>query len=354
MGIDERLFNIVVRIKGVKEGTGFYIDENTLITAYHVVENEAIQGDKIKIINDILGEDESLGKVIDFDKQLDIAIIKVDNNRILKEIPLLVKDIYESEEWRSYTCLDPYEGSKNSYEKEMVKGKIYQNEEFRKQVYNIHLGGEYLSKAGMYGGFGGCSGTPLIIGKNIVGMIIKEELSERDTPLKSASFVKFEEFFKKNNIIYEKKKSNIKDIFKAISSDDVITQFNELPQINLLFDEYKNNTSIVMPTKISSRKGFVNDIVGKFCDVDLLNIYGFVYSGKTILSGLIARRINKYMLYIDLKDIQSNHLIEYINNIFKDTLIENNYYNESEIIIEQICRLINNHGILILDNFNIR
>lgn len=354
MEFDEILFNIVVRIKGIEEGTGFYIDENRLITAYHVVKKDAIAGNKVKIINDVLGDEELLGEVSDFESQLDIAIIKVDSSNDMKKIPILIKDIYEGEEWRSYTCFSPYDGSKNSYEKEMIKGKVYQNEKFREQVYDIHLGGEYLSKAGMYCGFGGCSGTPLIIDKTIVGIVIKEEQSERDAPLKVASFVKFEEFFKKNKIIYDKKKRNMLDIFKLMSSDNAIIQADKLPQINLLFDEYNNNVSIEIPQKISSRKEFVNDIVSKFCDKDLLNIYGFVYSGKTILSALIAHKINRYMLYIDLKDVQSNHLIEYINNIFRDKLIESNCYSESELIIEQICKLINKHGILILDNFNIK
>ena len=97
--LDEILSNMVVRIETEKErGTGFYISENLILTAYHVVEDcdieEKIKEDlfsqeikeeqfKIDIIDTESGNSINKAFVLDKNEELDIALLKIrTKNRI--------------------------------------------------------------------------------------------------------------------------------------------------------------------------------------------------------------------------------------------------------------------------------
>lgn len=354
--IDEILSQIVVRIEGEELGTGFYIDENLILTADHVIRKDRTKGKNINIIGDTKGLDVTPASVLDYDEALDIALLKV-NKTVNVKLPLSIINIKEGEKWRTYTCFQPLDGTGNDFEKDMIKGEVYQVEPFNNSGYDIHLSGVCLKGEPFYGGYAGCSGSPIIIDGSIVGVVVKEEQSQRDTPLKAISFSKIKDFFIRNKIdLYEIKEENTLDIsfgtiFQKVVSKDRAEEYNMLPSINLLYDQYNNTSCIVIPKNIAMRSRLVEEIIREFHDYDILNVYGLVSSGKSVLAGLIVNKMNKYQLYVDLAGVNVNSIDKFINDIMKGILESKNMYNTNELIIEQICKVININGVMILDNF---
>lgn len=354
--IDEILFKVVVRIEGEAVGTGFYIDENLILTAGHVISQDRTKGKNINIIWDTKGLDVTPASVLDYDKDLDVALLKV-NRTVKVKLPLSISNIKEGQEWRTYTCFHSLDGTGNDFEKDMIKGEVYQVESFNNLGYDVHLSGIYLKGEPFYGGYEGCSGSPIIINGNIVGVIVKEEQSQRSTPLKATSFSKIKDFLKRNNITFTEIKEerridiSFETIFQKVVSKDIAEEYNLMPSINLLYDQYNNTSCIVVPKNIAMRSRVIEEIIKEFDDNDILNIYGLVSSGKSVLSGLIVNKMNKYQLYVDLAGVNVNGIDKFINDVMKGILESKNVYNSDELIIEQICKIININGVMILDNF---
>lgn len=353
--IDEILFQIVARIDGEEAGTGFYIDENLILTADHVIRKDRTKGKNINIIGDTKGVDVMQASILDYDEALDIALLKV-SKTVKAKLPLSIININEGDKWRTYTCFQPLDGTGNEFEKDMIKGEVYQVEPFNTLGYDIHLSGVYLKGEPFYGGYAGCSGSPIIINGRIVGLVVKEEQSQRDTPLKAISFSRIKGFFIRNNVTFnEIKEENRLDIsfetiFRKVVPKDIEEEYNMLPSINLLYDQYNNTSCIVIPHNIAMRSRLVEEIIKEFHDNDILNIYGLVSSGKSVLAGLIVSKMNKYQLYVDLTSININSIDKFINDVMKGILESKNMYNANEPIIEQICKIININGVMILDN----
>lgn len=354
--IDEILSQIVVRIDGEEVGSGFYIGENLVLTADHVIRETRNKGKSVDIIGDTKGEDVTSASVLDYDETLDIALLKV-NKTVKVKLPLGIIKIKEGDKWRTYTCLQPLDGTGNDFEKDMIKGEVYQVESFNNNGYDIHLSGVYLKGEPFYGGYLGCSGSPITINDSIVGVIVKEEQSQRDTPLKAISFSRIKDFFIRNNVTFNEMKEENKldisfeSIFQKVVSKDIAEEYNRLPSINLLYDQYNNSSYIVIPKNIAMRSKLVEEIIREFHDNDILNIYGLVSSGKSVLAGLIVSKMNKYQLYIDLTGVNVSGIDRVINDVMKGILESKKIYNVNELIIEQICKLININGVIILDNF---
>ncbi len=340
MGIDEILLNIVVRIKGEKKGTGFYINENTIVTAHHVIESEEKQGKDIEILHDCEGKDILYGSISEFDKELDIAIVKIEGRRNIAFIPLIAADIQEDSKWRSYTCFDPYDDSKNVFEKELIKGEIFQNEKFRERLYDIHLGGQHLSHAQNYGDFSGCSGSPLVINSKIAGIITKEERSMKDAPLKVVSCIKLKEFFIKNNINIQNE--NIKTSSK----------YNNKILISNISEKYYRNKNF------EGRKEILNDIRTSFNQGDSTVITQVIVGlggiGKTQIANEYAYQFgNEYQIIWWINSETPELLANEYSNLAKklDYIDEN--LNQDTLIRLTKERLENNsQWLLIFDNAN--
>ncbi|WP_303223835.1 serine protease [Intestinibacter bartlettii] len=254
--LDKILSNMVVRIETEKErGTGFYISEDLILTAYHVVEDcdieEKIKEDlfsqeikeeqfKIDIIDTESGN--SINKAFIFDKneELDIALLKIRTKKEnIKILPFKLNKIKEYDKWRAYGCFEPLIGTNNSFEKKMMKGEIYQTECFKKNKYDLNLESKYLKEEPCHGGYDGLSGSPIVINGKISGVIVQEEQSEIDSPLKAVSTYKIKHFLQKNKI-------DLKTIGKEFLLDLSFTQEeieildnNTIHRINELNTQYK-------------------------------------------------------------------------------------------------------------------
>lgn len=232
--LDEILSNMVVRIETTDNiGTGFYISKNLILTAYHVVKDIKENQYTIDIIDGIKGNIIDQAFILDKNEQVDIAILKTKGNNENREIlPFRAKKIQEDEEWRTYTWVEYLNKSDYILKKEMMKGNIYQVEEFRKDPYDVHLSSNYL-KENFGDDYEGWSGSPILIDGKIAGVIIKEEESQRNAPLKVVSIFKIKQFLKHNGIdikIEEEKFTQEEiDIFNKVT----------IPRINELNRQYK-------------------------------------------------------------------------------------------------------------------
>ncbi|KAI3349497.1 S1 family peptidase [Clostridium botulinum] len=149
--IDKILSQIVVRIDGEEVGSGFYIDENLILTAEHVIRKDRNKGKNVNIICDAKGQDVTSASILDYDEALDIALLKI-NKTVKGKLPLGIVNIKEGDRWRTYTCFQPLDGTGNDFEKDMIKGEVYQVEPFNNNGYDIHLSGVYLKGEPFYGG----------------------------------------------------------------------------------------------------------------------------------------------------------------------------------------------------------
>ncbi len=131
---DSELSNVVVRIRcGGDLGTAFYIKKDILLTAFHVVKK--YKEEKIEIINDVLLNDVQEGKIVSMDKENDVVLLKIHKPKNISSfLSLNSYLIPENAEWRSYTCFEGFQGTGNIFEKELIRGKVYQNEDFAKKI----------------------------------------------------------------------------------------------------------------------------------------------------------------------------------------------------------------------------
>ena len=70
---DSRFNSVVVVETGTGQGTGFYVSDDVLLTAYHVVENHSLV--KLRLFDG----SETSGRVIAHDLRLDLALIKTNH-----------------------------------------------------------------------------------------------------------------------------------------------------------------------------------------------------------------------------------------------------------------------------------
>lgn len=325
MDIDDKLRDLVVRIDCDGDlGTAFLINRNMLLTAYHVIKKYKEPNVKIKIFFNTLGTKSKEATVIDCDEENDVAILKLNIFVNISEfLNINSLKISEDMKWRSYTCFETFQGTGNLFEKELIKGKIYQNEEAQNKKYDIHLDGEYLDQ-NWNCGFEGCSGSPLVINGFIVGIIVKEENSPRKSPLKAISIYKIEDYLNKHNINIKKISIiNYKKKFEEISHDNKLLKNIKPYTINktekeikkvyenlnqheiILLDSYRNFGKTEVLYKIALNSEFK----------DMFDNIVFMKRGiKNVLEALQSEMIEwqTYLILIDDVDLCKDEFLELI------------------------------------------
>lgn len=196
--------------------------------------------------------------------------------------------------------------------------------------YDIHLGGEYLKKD-WNGGFEGCSGSPLVINGYISGIVVKEENSPRDSPLKAISITTIKLFLEKNFI-------------------DVI----EAPIIQTEKSELKKYCYVPIATaeKFYYRDTKLDEINDIFKRQSIAVIRGMSGVGKTQLA---IQYINKYrsqynLIFFVRADKKVNIVNDYII-LAKCIEIYNDEQKTTDIIFNVINWLYNNNNwLIVFDN----
>lgn len=334
---DEILWKIVVRICGAKTGTGFYIDKNRILTAYHIIDKNLNK--YIEIMKDEEGHKVLKGKVLDYSENFDLALLEVEEE--IKDIlPINIIKIEENQEWRSYTCVDAMDDDdKNIFDKCLIKGEVYQNSGFNKnQVYDIHLDGKYLESSPYNGDYKGCSGSPLVIGGKLTGVIIKEEISNRKSPLKVISFDKSRKFLEKNNIESFVLGRNPKlDLSWYKDSID-----NSIKNLGYRYNE-NLNVEVEISSKIekislnSNYSGIFDELKNDICEINII----FNHSNELIKTKeWVIKRIEdiKELLIenieLDFSDLINNisELVDSAENIMENKNLKYNITDDYSIL----------------------
>ncbi|WP_025029017.1 Hachiman antiphage defense system protein HamA [Caldalkalibacillus mannanilyticus] len=184
------------------QGTAFFIDESHAITAKHCVDNKIMNNvDIILYFIGDRGEAETRGaEVVDFDGELDIALLKLDDpvTHVNKWIQVCSDEVLQVHNWETVGYPEYWneieEGTKHCY----IKGNVHYIDNFEKKtVYDVHLSSELIKEDWAYT-LGGLSGSPLIISGKIYGLIVREENSAIKSQLKAVSFNKCEAFLLRN------------------------------------------------------------------------------------------------------------------------------------------------------------
>ncbi|WP_336761234.1 Hachiman antiphage defense system protein HamA [Paenibacillus sp. USHLN196] len=186
---------------GVK-GTAFFIDEDHAITAKHCVEKNLSSGEDIILFfyDEFRTSRSTHAKIVDFDDNLDIALLKLHNpvSHIQDWIEVCNDLVAQGDNWETVGYPEDWneaeEGTGHCY----INGDIHYIDNFEgKTLYDIHLHSELIKEDWPYS-LGGLSGSPLIVNGKITGFITREENSVIKSQLKAVSFSKAESFLVKN------------------------------------------------------------------------------------------------------------------------------------------------------------
>lgn len=148
--------SVVSIIQGLSWGTGFFVAENYILTAYHVVD----EGGQLHVSSDRGG---TYYDVVAFDKKLDLALIKTDEYMVGSPLELAISVTAGQD---AYTI-----GFPEKLDKMVVRGlvsHVYDDHKMRGTIFDIHA-------------YEGSSGSPILNSKGeVIGMVKglhKEETS---------------------------------------------------------------------------------------------------------------------------------------------------------------------------------
>ncbi len=205
-----------------EQGTGFFIAQSLIITAFHVVAAPA----QIKI--KLFDNKEVLGELISHDENLDIAIVKIEKQ--CEYLPLQARTIRFNENWETNGF--PYFGQANDLRLVGNVNQIQINDRS-----DIILNSEDIESDFDYSGF---SGAPVILSDKVGGVILQQE----DDKLLAISISKIKEYLMANNI----------EVEEEINLLDIPQEFEE--DIKSSTPNYENHDSIDKTIQ-SSNKWFL-------------------------------------------------------------------------------------------------
>lgn len=169
-----------------------------------------------------------------------------------------------------------------------------------------------------------------------------------------------------NNInLLDKEIKDVSYLIKEVNNKVNIINKTYGTELNFKKEKINKNKVPNILERISKRKEKVEELIDRFSINNWISIYGGISTGKTQLSLLIVRKINKKIIWIKLKEIpEENHLQEIKEKIIKQILnkkrkIKNKKINNTIIVIEdlkkidpksEICELLIEIGKLCIEN----
>lgn len=184
----------VCKIKcGTESGSGWLIKKNIVLTAYHCVVNAINDGKPIELEFNFSGSSEGFfAEIIDYDEDLDIALLSLEKVVEYEPIPFSDALPMESKEFYSYGWpVDKLEfGHK-------LTGSILQILNTLKLGNDIEIN---IDPANSLDDYSGHSGAPLICDGMCIG-VIRYSI---ETTIGAISIFRIREFLIKNNILVEK------------------------------------------------------------------------------------------------------------------------------------------------------
>lgn len=210
-----------------EQGTGFFITKNLIMTAYHIVLDEAIIDNDIQIIL----SDNSIQKckVISIDEENDICLLscQFENQSFL---PLYQTPIRINENWESYGF--PYQGEQEGLR---IFGTI--NQLIDNEKYDFTINCNEIDKDYNYDGL---SGSPVVSDGKVIGVILKQ----LDDKIGVISLSKLINLLHSENVFVQTEES-INEIPKQFVEDikNIVSNYNVL---NLLDESIKETGNWIL------------------------------------------------------------------------------------------------------------
>ena len=222
-----------------EKGTGFLVNQNTIITAAHVTENcDNIIAQFLEISNSVV--DRKCTRISE-ECDYDVEILKLDKEVDLYEfIEISTEYIPVGKQWNSYGYPD-----ENSPQGSSIGGIIINaNDKVNPCDYNIDID----VQIGKMNNYSGLSGAPLLIDDKIQGIL----LHQNGEILKVIEFSRVKEFMEKQCIVFsDDEQHNISNV-KLIDTE-IMINYNLTSKLNNIIDN-KNGEIVLLQGSVGIGK----------------------------------------------------------------------------------------------------
>ncbi|HDR8424300.1 TPA: pentapeptide repeat-containing protein, partial [Bacillus cereus] len=159
---EEKLRDWIFCIEAGKIGVGFLIKEDTLLTALHNLEDQL---SNIKVYIDKNEDKYYLAECIAKSSEYDLAILKLNHSvQVSYELELNISWDLQICDWRSFSYVKDIFTNGSKINGTILDTTVKENV----LIYDLHL------QAGLELNYSGASGSPVIVGNKIVGVILKQ------------------------------------------------------------------------------------------------------------------------------------------------------------------------------------
>lgn len=319
---------------GTESGSGWLIKQNIVITAYHCVENAIKDSDPIKLgFNFSENSDELTAEIIDYDEDLDIALLSFKNISstylpvsFSDSLPVVGKDFY-SYGW-------PVTKLEMGHQ---LKGSIVQVLNTLKLGNDIEIQIESPNSLDDYSGH---SGAPLICDGMCFG-IIRYSIEKT---IGAISVFRIREFLIKNNILEE----------ELIDKGVEIPKLAPRIEFNTIFDEFLiNNTGKYIFLEGAHGIGkstFCGNYRAQNPSIENFNTYSFTHNRDLINVALLAQPVE----FVNWLNMQVSMLVNGSSGVaLKDEYAQ--LIKETQNVIQalgQYYSSINKIGVLFIDGID--
>ncbi len=204
IGMSEIFYQITAKLSCSNQATAFLINEKIALTARHAV--KAHISDSVDISLEFYTDSGSSNmisaKVIGESEIYDVAILELEEKIVHAKnwITLSSQQISSEDKWETVGFPRDWdssaEGSKFCY----LKGDVFQVSGFdNTAIYDIHLSSKHLNEGFDYD-LKGLSGSPILIDGEIKGIVIAQEYSMVNAPIKVISINKIVRFLEEYNV----------------------------------------------------------------------------------------------------------------------------------------------------------
>lgn len=251
IGMSEIFYQITAKLSCSNQATAFLINEKIALTARHAVKAHISDSVDISLefYTDSGSSNKISAKVIGESEIYDVAILELEEKIVHAKnwITLSSQQISSEDKWETVGFPRDWdssaEGSKFCY----LKGDVFQVSGFdNTAIYDIHLSSMHLNEGFDYD-LKGLSGSPILIDGEIKGIVIAQEYSMVNAPIKVISINKVVRFLEeydlkintsfgsKSNLVnnrLDRQRTTCEELFAKVEYE------SEFPQENLKVNSY--------------------------------------------------------------------------------------------------------------------
>ena len=217
-------------------GTGFFIDKNKIVTAYHVVSNSDDLGDKIFVNPINLGDSQFYeAKIIEQEKKSQVVILEVNKEFDVEELRFVDDYIItpQKDNWITFGY-PKVKRQKGHIEKGLVS-RILDKINSESIDIDLEINSTNIND------FSGLSGAPFIINDMLLGVIIEQsEAAGKVISIGAASISEFEELIPKKYIMNDIHKTELKKLALEHTENEVNKNIISKKYIKDIFVETSN------------------------------------------------------------------------------------------------------------------